>query len=590
MRLRVRLRDFVPLALQHRRLGTLSAASPFSGRVALRARMTELALVFAIGTVLGAAGGCAGDNGDASSPQAKSPVLPLCTSRDPGPSPLRRLTRAEYARTISDLLGPGVVDAATLPPDEQALGFDNNADVLGTSELLVASHLDLAVEAGQKIALDLQRFAPCAGADTDAVCGTRFVAEFGRRAWRRALTGDETAELGAVLAQGQTEGGLAEGIARVAAAILGSPQFLYRLERGSTAAPELPGAVALAPHELATRLSYLLWRSAPDAALLATADGGGLVTRADLEREARRMLGDPRAREAVAAFHAAWLGLDRLADLDKDRVIYPTFNPGLGDRFRRETLAFVDEVVWRREGTLAALLTAPYTAADAMLASFYGAAAPVPAGTAADGFGLITLDRSRRAGLLTQGSFLAVHAKANQSSPVHRGRFVREQLFCTTPPPPPANVEIRAPALDPRRTTRERFDEHVASAACRTCHVLLDPIGFGFEHFDGIGRWRDTEGGKPVDATGELVGTDVDGPFDGPVALAAKLAISGQVQSCYVTQWFRFAYGRAETAADACTLADLMTTFAATNGSVRELLVAITQTDAFRFRRAEDTP
>lgn len=559
-------------------------------RTVLRSRMATLAVAVGVGVTFGMTAGCGSDTGDGRIPGAKSPVLPLCITRDPGPSPLRRLTRAEYARTITELLGPNVVDAAALPPDEQALGFDNNADVLGTSELLVASHLDLAVEAGEKVAADLQRFVPCAGVDTDAVCGARFIADFGRRAWRRALTEDESMQLGSVMAGGQAEAGFAEGIARVAAVILGSPQFLYRIEHGSTSVPELPGSVALAPHELATRLSYLLWRSSPDAALLTVADRGGLVTAADLERESRRMLADPRAHEAVNAFHAAWLGLDRLAELDKDRVIYPMFNAGLGDRFRKETLAFVDEVVWRREGTLAALLTAPYTAADAMLASFYGAAPPAAANAGGDGFGIISLDRSRRAGLMTQGSFLAVHAKANQSSPVHRGRFVREQLFCTTPPPPPANIEIRAPALDPRQTTRERFNEHVASPSCQTCHLFLDPIGFGFEHFDGIGRWRDTEGGKPVDATGELVGTDVDGPFDGPVALAGKLAISGQVQSCYVTQWFRFAYGRAETTADACTLADLMTRFSASNGNVRELLVAITQTDAFRFRRAGETP
>jgi len=185
---------------------------------------------------------------------------------------------------------------------------------------------------------------------------------------------------------------------------------------------------------------------------------------------------------------------------------------------------------------------------------------------------------------------LAVHSKPNQSSPVHRGRFVREQLLCTTPQPPPANLEIRPPALDPRKTTRQRFSEHTTDAFCAICHKMLDPIGFGFEHYDGIGRWRDTESGLPVDAHGALTGTDVDGDFDGVPALAQRLARSSDVSACYATQWFRFGYGRGETTDDACTLAQLSGALTAAKGDVRELIVALTQTEGFRFRRQEVTP
>jgi hypothetical protein len=178
-----------------------------------------------------------------------------------------------------------------------------------------------------------------------------------------------------------------------------------------------------------------------------------------------------------------------------------------------------------------------------------------------------------------------VHAKAIQTSPVHRGRFVREQLFCTTPPPPPPDVEIRPPGLNPSQTTRQRFAQHTADQFCAGCHTLMDPIGFGFEHYDGIGRWRDVEGSNPVDGSGMLSGTDVDGPFDGAVELSDKLAGSAQVAECYARQWFRFGYGRGETAMDGCSLQQLTTAFSNANGDVRELLVALTQTDAFRFRR-----
>ena len=539
-------------------------------------RIVAAAMVLALG--------CAGTHG--SSPAQPTPsVGPLCVTHDPGPSPLRRLTRTEYAQTVDDLLGPGVLDVSRLPPGERALGFDNNADVISTSDLLVDAYEDLAEQAGDAVAANLSAYAPCAGLAPDSGCAAQFIASFGRLAWRRPLAADEQAALASVFADGAAAVGFGEGIARVTAVLLASPQFLYRVELGAGPAAELPSAVALSPDELATRLSYLIWGGMPDATLRADADAGRLATPADLEREARRMLADQRAHAIVATFHAQWIGVDKLAGIDKDAIVYPAYTPALAALFTQETSRFVDEVVWNREGTLAALLTAPYTFGDATLAAFYGAPPP-----AAGGFDLIHPDPTRRAGFLTEGAFLALYGKANQSDPVHRGRFVRERMLCTTPPPPPQNIVIRPPDLDPRSTTRQRFDQHTSDPMCSACHTLLDPIGFGFEHYDGIGRWRDMEGGQPVDGSGSLTGTDVDGDFDGAVQLGAKLAQSTDVQLCYATQWFRFGYGRGETTADACTLHDLATAFVAAKGNVRELLVALTQTEAFRYRRAGDLP
>ena len=546
------------------------------------ARCTKILRVVSLAT--GLALGCSGTRGNSSPPTTVS-VGPLCVTHDPGPSPLRRLTRTEYAETVAELLGPGVIDGSRLPPGERALGFDNNADVISTSDLLVDAYEDLAEKAGDAVAANLAAFAPCAASAPDTGCANQFIADFGRLAWRRPLTADEQTALAAVFTEGTAAVGFGEGIARVTAVLLASPQFLYRVEVGAGPAADLPNAVALAPNELATRLSYLVWGGMPDPTLRAAADGGRLSTPADLERESRRMLADPRAHAIVATFHAQWMGMDRLGGIDKDAILYPAYTPALAGLFVQESARFVDEVVWNREGTLAALLTAPYTFGDATLAAFYGAAPP-----AAGGFDLIRPDPTRRAGFLTEGGFLALYGKANQSDPVHRGRFVRERMLCTTLPLPPQNVVIRAPDLDPRSTTRQRFDQHTADPMCGACHALLDPIGFGFEHYDGIGRWRDMEGGQPVDGSGALTGTDVDGAFDGAVALGAKLAASTEVEVCYATQWFRFGYGRGETAADACTLHDLATAFAASKGNVRELLVALTQTEAFRYRRAGDLP
>jgi len=516
-------------------------------------------------------------------------VGPLCSARYPGPSPLRRLTRIEYARTVDDLLGPGLVDSSRLPPDERALGFANNAEVVSTGGLLVEAYSDLADEAGDVVAAHAGNYAACAATAPDAACAATFAATFGRRAWRRPLATDEQAALAAVYAGGAADGGFSEGIARVTAVLLSSPQFLYRLETGTSAATpspapavDVPDAVALTPNELATRLSYLLWGSMPDPALLDAADAGRLATPADLAREARRMLADPRARTIVTTFHAQWLGIDQLADASKDQVVYPAYTAALSAAFTRESARFVEEVVFDREGTLGALLSAPYTFGDATLASFYGASPPAAGGD------LITLPATQRAGLLTQGAFLAVYGKANQSDPIHRGRFVRERLFCTTPPSPPPNITVRPPDLNPRLTTRQRFAAHTGDPNCSGCHILLDPIGFSFEHYDGIGHWRDMEGGQPVDSIGALSGTDVDSALEGAVTLAGDLSRSTEVQICYATQWFRFAYGRGESTADACSISDLATALAAAKGNVRELLVALTQTDAFLYRRAGD--
>ena len=231
-------------------------------------------------------------------------------------------------------------------------------------------------------------------------------------------------------------------------------------------------------------------------------------------------------------------------------------------------------------GDLSRLLTGNYTFMNQELAGFYGVTGPSSAT-----FEKVTLNPQQRAGVLTQAGFLASHAKADQTSPVQRGLFVREQLLCAAPPPPPANVNTTLPPHDPAATTRERLTAHRSAAGCAACHALLDPVGFTFEHFDGVGLWRDTEAGKPVDATGELVGTvDADGELDGALELAATLSQSAQVRECIAKQWFRFGYGRSEATVDQCTLHRLYEAFAASGGNWRALVLELTQTDAFRYR------
>jgi hypothetical protein len=197
----------------------------------------------------------------------------------------------------------------------------------------------------------------------------------------------------------------------------------------------------------------------------------------------------------------------------------------------------------------------------------------------------VAFDGGQRAGVLTQGSLMTLLASANQASPILRGKFVREQVLCQSLPPPPNDIMVTPPPLDKNLSTRERFAAHSASPQCVGCHTLMDPIGFGFENFDGTGIWRDTENGKVIDASGEVRGIQGDGHFNGARELGVRLAASEEVRDCATKQWFHYAYGRGhEGAGDDCTLATLEQRFAAGGYKVRDLLVALTDTDAFLYR------
>jgi hypothetical protein len=255
----------------------------------------------------------------------------------------------------------------------------------------------------------------------------------------------------------------------------------------------------------------------------------------------------------------------------------------LGPLMRQQVELFATSVILDHAGTESDLLTAPYTFMDAELAPLYGVPAPTT-----PGFSRVDLDPTRRAGLLTQVGVMATLGHENQTDPVHRGKFVRERLLCETVPPPPPNANITPPVVTASATTRVRFTQHRADPACAACHSLMDPIGLGFEHYDAVGVWRDTDNGFPVDATGQVNGSDVAGPFDGAIELSKKLASSQQVKDCFVQTWFAFAHGRSVTQADAGNLAVLSQAFGAHAFQISELLVAMTQTKSFGYQLVPD--
>lgn len=533
-------------------------------------------------SAVGALAACndVGRIGDAPVDQAS---LASCASTfEPGEAPIRRMTRAEYNNTVRDLLGDTSRPADAFVVEEEALGFNNQATSLGVTQLLAEQLMVAAEKISATAAADIPKLIPyCDPAQSgDAACAGQFIERFGKRAYRRPLTLDEVSRFHQLYAWGAAQQGFKKGVALVIQAMLQSPHFLYRVELGMPD-PVIDDVVRLSSYEVASRLSYLLWNSMPDEELLSLADEGKLLKGEEVEQQARRMLEDARAREAVANFHTQWLKLSHIETISKDASTYPAYTPGLRSLWKQETEAFLEHVVFDGEGDVSTMLSAPYSMMNAELAAFYG----IPGGPSGAAFERVDLDEAERAGILTQASLLAVHAKPNQSSPVHRGKFVREMLLCQTLPPPPNNIQIKPPEVKPGATTRERFSEHSTNPTCASCHTLMDPIGFGFEHYDGIGQWRDVDQGLPVDATGEVTGTtDADGPFDGAVELAKRLASSEQVRQCVATQWFRFGYGRAELADDRCVMADIQDAFTKSGGNIKELLVTLTLTEAFRFR------
>ncbi|MCC7535361.1 MAG: DUF1592 domain-containing protein [Deltaproteobacteria bacterium] len=499
-----------------------------------------------------------------------------------GATPLRRLTRAEYDHTVRDLVGDTTSPARGFTVDETPGGFHANT-VAPVAGLAVEQYQTAAEGIASRVNVDA--IVACdRAADGEETCARRFIERFALRAFRRPA---EPAELTAITAlyDGARAAGddFATAVRLVVEAVLQTPSFLYRQELGAGEVSGTGGTMLrLSGYEVASRLSYFLWQSMPDDDLFAAAAANELTTPAQIEPHVRRMLEDDRAREAVRDFNAQWLELEALDSVTKDPDVYPEFDATLASSMRAETERFLDHVVWEGDRTLRTVLTGNFTFVDGPLAELYGLDAP-----AGGGLVRVALDAGERSGILTHASLLSTHAKTNQSSPIHRGKFVRERLLCQALPAPPPGLMVVAPDPAPGLTTRQRFAEHSSNEDCATCHRLMDPIGFGFERYDGIGRFRTTDQGLPVDDSGEILGgTDVDGPFRGAPELAQRLAESTQVSECFATQWTRFAIGRADGPADDCVLADVAERFDTAGGDIRELIVAVATSDAFLYRPA----
>ncbi len=525
--------------------------------------------------------------------------------RRSGPSILRRLTGEEYGNTVRDLLGvtgnPG--QGFPIEGKDAQFDFDNAVDGQVASELLAENLIKTAEELSAMVKLD--RLTSCLGAVTiDDACAWKFIADFGKRAYRRPLQAWETAQIQALYGKWKaTFGDPRQAVRMLVQFFLQSPQFLYRAELVGVG--EAKGtAVLLSSHEVASRLSYFLTGSMPDAALFAAADARQLTTPEELATQARRLLGTDRAKAMLIDFHWQWLeleGLNKTQIIAKDTTLYREFNVAVQSAMTTATGMLV-QGAFEGNGTLDDLIRGPSAFMNAALASYHGVnPAGPPLSTA---FARVSLDPRRTVGVLTDGGWLMKHAGMQETSPIRRGSFIRKRLLCQNLalPTDPA-IDTNPRPRRPNTTVRQWLTEahSAASPACKGCHLMIDPVGLVFERYDAVGRWRDTEllpndkleivpNGKraPVSDEGDLAAAgDATGVLQGVRELGDRLAGSDGVRECMVRQWFRYAQGRSDRDAEQCHVADLTKEFVRSGGNLRELVVAITRSDAFRYRPAE---
>jgi hypothetical protein len=418
--------------------------------------------------------------------------LKFLSPKDPGEFVIRRLSKVEYGNTLHDLCGVDPSIVGELPDEVVGAGFTNSV-----SPLLMEQCLAVANDVLSRMPSDAQKKLFGAGS-ADEVARS-----LARRAYRRPPTPAELDVLTKVYALATGKGrSPTDALRLMLKAVLVSPQFLFITPDGD-AAPT-GDIVALGDHQLASRLSYLLWATTPDAELSSLADKGTLHEPAVLAAQARRLLADPRSRALFDGFGAQWLGLDKLAGKTFDPAKFPQMTPALRASMVDEARLFFEGLL-RENGSLAGFIDSDYTYLNETLASIYG----VP-GVKGPALRKVSLSDANRGGILTMPGILAMSSFPNRTSPVNRGVWVLEQVLGEHVPPPPANVpslEKQDPKKVANLTLRQRTELHRSNPTCASCHRVLDPIGFGLENFDAIGRWRaKDEAGGAIDATGELPG------------------------------------------------------------------------------------
>ncbi|WP_198154474.1 DUF1592 domain-containing protein [Plesiocystis pacifica] len=525
------------------------------------------------------------------------------------PTALHRLTQTQLNYTLQDLFLTTELPAVELPPDIPVHGFSNNAVTRQASPFLVES-LQRDMQAVTAAAMDAPGpWLDCTsdGGSDPVACGHSTLDRMIRRAFRRQVSQDELSWILGRFDQWYASLGFRPAMELALQTLLQTPDFLYIVEQpGLDAAEGADGSTPLSGWEVASRMSYFLWDSMPDAELFRAAAAGELDAEAGVRAQAERMLANSRADFMLLHFFEQWLA----ADLIEGIVIDPeTYFSELEDEeesggkiaaFRlaldAEFELFLRDFM-RDDGTLAGLLTTRQTWATEDTADYYNATLDTSRSITISKFvGMVdvheitmypaTLPADQRAGFLTSLPFLVGHAHPVFPSPVLRGVFVRERILCQPPGSPPDDVPPieELEGMEPK-TNRDRYSAHSNNPACSVCHEAIDGVGFPFEHYDSLGAWRDQDNGYPVDASGAVLGTDVDGPVNGAVELSERLATSRTAHDCMVKQMYRYAMHRNEAPDDKDSIAALQEAFWRDGGRIEGMLVEIVASEAFRTRR-----
>jgi len=524
------------------------------------------------------------DDGDDDDGPDEEPTIEI------SPVPLQHLTRAQYSATVADLW-PGaptqtadafsftdprtgeVRQIGALDPDDTLFGFD-----LGTSmsAFLPEQYFDRAEAIAALAMADLDLLLAC---EPSRACAQTFAQDFGLRAYRRPPTSEEVDDLLVLFDTSAQEYDFEAGIETMVFAMLTSPHFLYRV------VPVDPDAtsgdsVRVDDWEMASRLSYFLLGSMPDDALFAAAAAGELSTADQVVGQADRLLASSRGSDGLESFFRQWLNLAAVGNLQKDPNVQPDFDPRLGPDLRASLEAQLEALAEDPDTTVADLFHDDRYFLNERLASLYEVD-----GVSGDALQPVTMPQ--RAGLIGHPGVLALHSKKEETQLVARGIFVRKRLLCRDIPPPPADVMLDLPPPDPSDppdNMREHFERHVEDPSCAGCHQVFDPIGFGFENFDGLGRYRTQDVYGLVDPAGALVGADeADGPFADFFELNERLADATVVQTCLSQKMFEVAVARpADPMGDRPEIQRVAQTGDDTDWNIRELAVAIAGSESFR--------
>jgi hypothetical protein len=520
-----------------------------------------------------------------SSPTARPNQEPMEGEFAPGKGTLKRLTDSEFRNSLRDLLGE--VTIGELEPDSWSDGF---AKVGSSVVSISANGVDkyrLAIDtATAEVFADATRRAALVGCEPQVVedaCVDAFIRRFGRSSWRRPLTEAQVERYGALARTTATLlGDVTEAVRVTTSALLFSPYFLYRVERGE--ADVNSQWWRFDSHEMASRLAYFLTNTTPDTTLLDAADRDDLATVEGIRVQAERLLGSVAGRESIGNFATELFRLAIVRSRAKDPELFPAYTSTLQAAMAREVPAMFQSVVFDERAPALELFTTRRTFVNRELASLYGLDATgltddswVPVDLPADGL---------RAGLLGTGAFLSVYANQKEGSPTQRGKFIREFLLCQEIPDPPPDVStvIADPPPGVVLTKRERLAAHRSEPVCAGCHSAMDPLGLPLENFDAVGAFRETEQGRAIDATGDLDGV----PFDGPVELGELLSTSERASACLVRNLYRYATGRSESETEEPMIEAHVERFKANGLDMQGLMLDIVTSDGFRYVAAPE--